>query len=222
MMHESSGKYTARSDGGATASSRRAACRAVLGTGLLWLAGAVACGGSSGSAGAPAPALPADRRPTGAGVPDSAAATAASAADPDTAAAAAAVEVRAALERSREALRALDVDAYLSGYTESPDLIVLDPAGEFVGREAFERYAREWFANARRLGTSYPIVTSAERVHALDGRTAVVTLHWSASGESGPQRSLIVYRRESEGWRIAAEQSGPLPEESDGGAPPDS
>jgi ketosteroid isomerase-like protein len=128
--------------------------------------------------------------------------------------------VRAALERSGEALRALDVDAYLSGYTEGPDLIVLDPAGEFLGRQAFERYARAWFANARRLGTSYPIVTSAERVHAIDGRIVVVTLHWSAPGGAGPQRSLIVYRRESAGWRIVAEHSGPLPQE--GGAPADS
>lgn len=222
MTHESSGKYTARSNRGATASSRRAAWRTALGAGLLWLAGAGACGGSSGSADAPAPALPADGRGTGAGAPDSATPEGAGAADPDTAAAAATVEVRAALERSREALRALDVEAYLSGYTEGPDLIVLDPAGEFVGREAFERYARAWFANARRLRTSYPIVTSAERVHALDGRTAVVTLQWSAPGGAGPQRSLIVYRRESVGWRIAAEQSGPLPEESDGGAPADS
>ncbi len=122
-----------------------------------------------------------------------------------------AAEVRAAFETSRDALRRLDADTYLAGYARGSGLVVLDPAGELVGREAFERFVRDWFAAARRRGPAYPLITSGERVYPLDERTAVVVVHWSAPGGEEPHRSLLVYRKEGGVWRITAEQSAPLP-----------
>jgi ketosteroid isomerase-like protein len=128
-------------------------------------------------------------------------------------------DVLAAFQRSREALRRLDVEAYLAGYASGPGLVVQDPAGEFRGREAFERFVREWFAEARKKGPTYALVTSNESVYPLDERTAVVVVHWSAPAGQGPHGSLLVYRQEEGVWRIAAEQSAPLPEVD--GAPRD-
>jgi ketosteroid isomerase-like protein len=122
-----------------------------------------------------------------------------------------AVRVRAAFDSSRAALERLDVDAYLAGYTSGPDLVVLDSEGERVGREAFDRSVRAWFDAARRRGSGYALIVTGERVFPLDERTAVVTVQWAAPGGDEPQRSLLVYRKEGEVWRIAAEHSAPLP-----------
>jgi ketosteroid isomerase-like protein len=122
--------------------------------------------------------------------------------------------VSEAFFRSREALRALDVETFLEGYEEGPGLIVLDPAGEHIGRQAFEASMRTWFAAARRSRETYPVVTARERVRVLDGRTAVLLVDWSSPGGPGPHRSLLVYRKGNDGWRIAAEHSAPMPPES--------
>lgn len=122
--------------------------------------------------------------------------------------------VREAFLASREALRRLDVEAFLAGYEEGPQLLVIDPAGEHAGYEAFESYARDWFTAARQGAPpgdeSYPVVTARERVRVLDDRTAVLTVDWSAPGGAGPHRSLLLYRRGPSGWHIAAEHSAAI------------
>ncbi len=135
---------------------------------------------------------------------------------------AAAAEVRAAFEASRDALRSLDVEGFLAGYEDGPDLLVVDPTGEYVGRRAFERFARAWFREARQAAPTYGLVTARERVHPLDESTAVAVVHWSSPAASGSFRSLLLYRKGGGGWRIAAEHSAAVPPETGVDASPDS
>ncbi|HEY7530128.1 MAG TPA: nuclear transport factor 2 family protein [Gemmatimonadota bacterium] len=123
-------------------------------------------------------------------------------------------EVLSALEASRDALRRLDVEAFLGAYETGPELLVVDPAGEFEGRDAFERHVRAWFGEALRRGPVYAVVTARERVHPLGAGLATAVFHWSAPGADGPYRTLAVLRRGPHGWRIAAEHSAPVPDEA--------
>ncbi|MFN2433651.1 MAG: DUF4440 domain-containing protein [Gemmatimonadota bacterium] len=122
-------------------------------------------------------------------------------------------EVREAFLASREALRSLDVEAFLEGYAEGPGLVVVDPTGEYRGRAAFESFVRAWFSAARRRSGTFGIVTAQEKVQPLDAETAAVVVHWSVTGAAAPYRSLLLYRRGADGWKIVAEHSAEVPRE---------
>jgi ketosteroid isomerase-like protein len=133
--------------------------------------------------------------------------------DPDDAARA----VGAVLERQVDDWNKGDLDAFLSGYWNSPKVVFQSGGQRFDGWEAMrQRYRRRYQAQGRAMGQ---LAFSALDVEALGPEAVLARGRWRLTLPDGTKPGglfTVIFRKFPEGWKIvhdhtSAEEPAPRP-----------
>ena len=121
--------------------------------------------------------------------------------------------VRRLLEEQEESWNAGDLEGFMRGYWDSPELVFTSGGGVHRGFEALARRYRETYGTGAELGR---LDFSDLEVHALGDSAAWVLGKWALEhqGERLGGVFTLVLRRFDEGWRIVHDHT------SSGGVPP--
>lgn len=120
-------------------------------------------------------------------------------------------EVRAVFDRYMIARNTFNTDAFLSFFVKSPGVVVVTANTEYLGFDALRKGIQPLFTNR---GTT--VEPSDVRIFPVNRDLAIVHHHYTvkvSKGASGnPSRSMKVFYRTPEGWKVIAEHSSREPE----------
>lgn len=121
---------------------------------------------------------------------------------------AAAREIRAVLDRQVEAWNRKDLEAFMSGYWNSPDLTFYSGGTKTAGRQAtLERYQKRYQSEGREMGT---LDFSELQIEMLGPKSAFVRGKWHLKMTSGDVGGLftLIFRKFPNGWKIVHDHTG--------------
>ena len=117
-------------------------------------------------------------------------------------------QIRAVLEAQVEAWNRRDLESFMKGYWNSPDLSFYSNATKTAGWQAtIERYRKTYLSEGREMGT---LTFSDLQIEMLGPAGAFVRGRWHlkmSGGEAGGLFTLI-FRKFSDGWKIIHDHTG--------------
>lgn len=117
-------------------------------------------------------------------------------------------QIRAVLDAQVEAWNRHDLEAFMKGYWNSPDLSFYSTATKTAGwNETIERYRKRYQSEGNEMGK---LDFSELQIEMLGPTSAFVRGRWHlkmSSGEAGGLFTLI-FRKFSDGWKIIHDHTG--------------
>jgi ketosteroid isomerase-like protein len=123
----------------------------------------------------------------------------------------AAREIRAVLDRQVEAWNRRDLEGFMKGYWQSPDLTFYSGGTKTSGwRETLERYRNSYQSEGREMGT---LTFSDLRIEMLgrDGAFVRGGWHLKMTGNDAGGLFTLIFRRFANGWKIIHDHTGSTP-----------
>jgi beta-aspartyl-peptidase (threonine type) len=117
-------------------------------------------------------------------------------------------EIRAVLDRQVEAWNRRDLEAFMSGYWNSPELSFYSGGTKTAGwKETLDRYRNTYQSEGREMGT---LGFSDIQIEMLGPESALVRGRWRLKMQSSEPNGLftLIFRRLPEGWKIIHDHTG--------------
>lgn len=113
------------------------------------------------------------------------------------------IAVQQVLQRQQDAWNRHDLDGFMAGYWNSPELTFFSGAKETAGwQSTIERYRKTYQSEGREMGK---LEFSDLRIEALGGNAAFVRGAWHlamADGKTPHGLFTLIFRKFPEGWKI--------------------
>jgi beta-aspartyl-peptidase (threonine type) len=113
------------------------------------------------------------------------------------------IAVQQVLQRQQDAWNRHDLDGFMAGYWNSPQLTFFSGAKETAGwQSTIERYRKTYQSEGREMGK---LEFSDLRIEALGGNAAFVRGAWHlamADGKTPHGLFTLIFRKFPEGWKI--------------------
>lgn len=117
-------------------------------------------------------------------------------------------EIRAVLDRQVEAWNRRDLEAFMSGYWNSPELSFYSGGTKTAGwKETLDRYRNTYQSEGREMGR---LDFSDIKIEMLGPASALVRGRWRLKMQSSEPNGLftLIFRRMPEGWKIVHDHTG--------------
>lgn len=117
-------------------------------------------------------------------------------------------EIRAVLDRQVEAWNRRDLETFMAGYWDSPNLSFYSGGTKTAGwKETLDRYRQTYQSEGREMGR---LDFSDIQIEMLGPASAFVRGRWHLKMQSGEPGGLftLIFRRLPQGWRIIHDHTG--------------
>jgi beta-aspartyl-peptidase (threonine type) len=117
-------------------------------------------------------------------------------------------QIRAVLDAQVEAWNRRDLEGFMKGYWNSPDLSFYSNATKTAGwKSTIDRYRLRYQSEGREMGT---LTFSELQIEMLGPAAAFVRGHWNLKMNAGEAGGLftLIFRKFPEGWKIIHDHTG--------------
>jgi len=117
-------------------------------------------------------------------------------------------EIRAVLDRQVEAWNRQDLESFMSGYWNSPNLTFYSGGAKTAGwKETLDRYRNTYQSEGREMGR---LEFSDIQIEMLGPQSALVRGRWRLKTQAGEPNGLftLIFRRLSGAWKIVHDHTG--------------